>query len=72
MLPVESRLGGHARLRRMMHPGLGTMRACLVRMRRVRGLMLRIRRLGRRHAILVHGRPAIVPRATRAVGHQRV
>ena len=48
------------------------MRACLVGMRRVRGLMLRIRRLGRRHAVLVHGRPAIVPRATRAVGHQRV
>jgi hypothetical protein len=72
MLPMESRVRRHTGLRRKRNARLGAVRSWLVRVWRVRRLMLRICRLGRRHAVLVHGRPTIVTGAAGAVRHQRV
>lgn len=68
MVPVHLR--GHARLGRVRHARLRTtMRALLLMMRSVVrvGLVLRISRLGRRHAIVMHA--ALIPRAVRPVEH---
>lgn len=71
MLAVMGGIGSHARLRRNRRTRLGTMRASLVRVGLVGGV-LRISRLGRGHTSFVYGLPGIIPRATRAIRHQRI
>jgi hypothetical protein len=72
MLPMQSRIRRHTRLRGKRNARLRAVRAWLLRVWCVRRLMLRICRLGRRHAVLMHGRPTIVTRTAGAVWHQRV
>lgn len=70
--PME-RIIGKARLRCRGHSRFRTTWTRLLSMCRVgRRLMLRIRRLGGRHAVFMHGRSTVIPRAASAVRHQRI
>jgi hypothetical protein len=66
MIPVH--LGRHARVRRVRHAGFWTTVTRVFMMRRIVRLMLRVRRLRRRHAALMHA--DVVPRAGGAVQHR--
>lgn len=73
VLTMECGVRGHSRLGlKRNNSSLNTVRAGCVRVGWIRRLVLRIGRLRRRHPIIMHGRPAIVPWAVCAVRHQRV
>ena len=76
MIPKKGRIRGHALLRRVGHARFRTVGATLLRVWRIRWLMLllmlRIGRLGRGHAVVMHGGPAVVAWAVCPIRHMRI